>query len=350
MRSLASSFARPSARFDLAALCLLALASACAGDSAPGLSAASDASLHTDAGQPAAPHFEPSSNNPDGASPRGAAGETDASAAAGSSTAASVSDASSGHTGGDSDASGSDGAPRALRLPPINGGLDYQLGGAYAPATDVAIVSRDRLEAAAPGLYNICYINGFQGQPDEQDFWLKQQPDLVLRDAASKPIIDQDWNELLLDVSTADKRARLADIMAGYIAGCASAGYDAVEIDNLDSYARSKGLLKMSDAVAFIALLAEAAHQHGLAIAQKNASELVSQKTAMGTDFVVAEECNSYDECDVYSDGYGEHVLMIEYVKADFQKGCSSYPNFSIVLRDRDLVMPGSSVYVFQDC
>ena len=87
-----------------------------------------------------------------------------------------------------------------------------------------------------------------------------------------------------------------------------------------------------------------------LAIAQKNVTELVGQKAAMGTDFVVAEECNSYDECDVYRDGYGEHVLMIEYVKGDFQKGCSKYPNFSIVLRDRDLVKPDDSAYVFGDC
>ena len=240
--------------------------------------------------------------------------------------------------------------PARLRLPPSNGGLDYQLGGAYAPASGVAIVSRDRTEKPAAGLYNICYVNGFQAQPGERDFWLQQQPDLILRDKSSKPVIDKDWNEMLLDVGTDEKRKRLAAIIGGWIAGCAADGFDAVEVDNLDSYARSGGRLQSDDAVAFIALLSRVAHQHKLAIAQKNSSELVNHKGAMGTDFVVAEECSLYDECDTYRQSYGEHVLMIEYEQADFEKGCASYPNDSVVLRDRDLVGKGRAGYVFDDC
>ena len=46
-----------------------------------------------------------------------------------------------------------------------------------------------------------------------------------------------------------------------------------------------------------------------------------------------------YTECDAYIGGYGTHVLMIEYRSADFTTGCSAYPDYSIVLRDLNLVM-----------
>jgi hypothetical protein len=44
------------------------------------------------------------------------------------------------------------------------------------------IVSRDRTASPAAGLYNICYVNGFQIQPDEEALWLAEHPDLILRD------------------------------------------------------------------------------------------------------------------------------------------------------------------------
>lgn len=240
--------------------------------------------------------------------------------------------------------------PGTVELPPLNAGLDYQLGGGYAPADSVKIVSRDRKDKPAAGLYNICYVNGFQAQQEENDFWLKDHPDLVLRDQAGKPVIDQDWNEMLFDVSTAAKRDALAQVMGEWIAGCAQAGFAAVEVDNLDSYSRSGGRLKEDDAVTFVRLLADSAHAHGLAIAQKNASELVGRRKEMGTDFVVAEECNRYSECDDYRAGYEDHVLVIEYRRSDFQTGCGKYPQLSIVLRDVDLVKPGDSAYVFDGC
>jgi hypothetical protein len=254
-----------------------------------------------------------------------------------------------GRTGGGSAGSGT-ANPGIFELPPLNGGLDYQLGGAYPPASGVMIVSRDRQEQPAAGLYNICYVNGFQAQQSENDFWLKQHPELVLRDSGGQPVVDKDWNEMLFDVSTAEKRSALAAVQAEWIAGCGRAGFQAVEIDNLDSYSRSGGLLKQENAIAFLKLLSDAAHTHGMAIAQKNSSELVSHRAEMGTDFVVAEECNRYQECDDYRDGYQDHVLVIEYRRSDFESGCSKYPQLSIVLRDVDLLKPGNAAYVFEGC
>jgi hypothetical protein len=253
--------------------------------------------------------------------------------------------------GGISSDGGSDAGVHATgALPPVNAPFDYQLGGAYAPPVGVKIVTRDRTEQPAAGLYNVCYINGFQIQPGEESMWTGQQPDLVLRDSGGKAVVDTDWDETLIDTSTPEKRSAVAAVIGGWIAGCKDAGFDAVEIDNLDSYSRSSGLLSEDDAVATIALFADAAHAIGLPIAQKNSSELVPRKSEMRTDFAVAEECNRYSECDAYTSGYGDHVLVIEYRQSDFMKGCSAFPNLSIVLRDVDLVTPSDSAYVYDGC
>jgi hypothetical protein len=248
----------------------------------------------------------------------------------------------------DPDASG--GGPAEILLPPDNAGLDYQLGGAYAPPAGVGIVGRDRNARPASGLYSICYVNGFQIQPDEERFWFDEHPDLILRDGAGGPVVDREWDEMLIDIGTPAKRTAVAAVVSGWIAGCRADGFDAVEIDNLDSFTRSGGRLDEDDAVAVMRLFAEAAHASNLAIAQKNAAEIVRRRADMTTDFVVAEECNTYSECDSYTAGYGSHVLLIEYVRADFDTGCASYPELSIVLRDRDLVPPAEAAYVFDGC
>jgi hypothetical protein len=233
-------------------------------------------------------------------------------------------------------------APTSVSLPPVNAAFDYQLGGAYTPPAGVKIVSR--------GLYNICYINGFQSQPDDEDFWLEQHPELVLRDDDGDPVVDEDWGELLLDPSTAKKREQLATIIGRWIAQCAKNGFQAVEIDNLDSFSRSGGLLKQDAAVALMRKLSDIAHANKLAIAQKNAVELAGKKASLGTDFAIAEECNAYNECAGYTRAYGQHVLIVEYKRAAFERGCGKYPNLSIVLRDVNLTKPGARRYVYEGC
>jgi hypothetical protein len=231
-----------------------------------------------------------------------------------------------------------------------NAGLDYQLGGAYPPPSGVGVVSRDRNADPAPGLYNICYVNGFPIQPDEEAFWLDEHPDPILRDAGGAPVIDADWDEMLLDVRTPDRRARIAAIVGGWIDGCTARGFDAVEIDDLDTFSRSSGLLSENDCVAQMALSSARAHARGLAIAQKNAAELVGRRAELGTDFVVAEECNRYEECDVDTRAYGDAVLVIQDRREDFEVGCAAFPGLSIVLRGLDLVPAGRAGYVYDGC
>ncbi len=235
-----------------------------------------------------------------------------------------------------------------VTLPPVNAPFDYQLGGAYSPPSGVRVVSRDRTDSPAAKIYNICYINGFQVQPDEEGLWAD---DLILRNPNGSPVIDSDWDEMLLDISTADKRKRIAAIIGEWIEDCAKNGFDAIEIDNLDSYSRSGNRLTQDQAVAMMSLLSPIAHQNQLAIAQKNSTELLPFKDRMGTDFAIAEECSRYSECDDYINYYGDNVLMIEYRAGDFSKGCSQYGNsHSIVLRDLNLRRPGGDGYVYEGC
>ncbi|MGY0489631.1 endo alpha-1,4 polygalactosaminidase [Streptomyces sp. WG-D5] len=238
-----------------------------------------------------------------------------------------------------------------VELPSPGVDFDYQLGGAYKPPSGVRAVSRDRGDAPARGLYNVCYVNAFQAQPDALDWWQRRHADLLLRDDAGQLVIDEEWDEALFDISTPSKRSRLASIIGDWIDGCADDGYQAVEPDNLDSFERSDDLLDTKDAVAFARLLTERAHDAGLAIGQKNTAELLPEHRSIGFDFAVAEECQAYDECRGYASAYDDRVFAVEYRKADFERACRAWgERLSIVLRDMDVRPAGTEGYVRRAC
>lgn len=249
-------------------------------------------------------------------------------------------------------ASGSTAEAAPEVVPPgANVTFDYQIGGAYTPPDGVGAVSRDRGDEPAEGLYNVCYVNAFQTQPDALDRWEKNDPDLLLRDGDGELVDDEAWGETLFDTSTAAKRSRLADIVGGWIDGCAASGFQAVEPDNLDSYERSEGLLTREHNAAFAKLLADRAHTAGLAIGQKNTTDLLEQRASIGFDFAVAEECGRYDECADYASAYDDRVFVVEYTDGDFTKACASVgAKVSVVRRDLDVVPAGRPGYVFRAC
>ncbi|MGV9342218.1 endo alpha-1,4 polygalactosaminidase [Streptomyces sp. NPDC003688] len=231
-----------------------------------------------------------------------------------------------------------------VRLPPRHAGFDYQIGGAYPPPAGVRIVTRDRSDSPAPGHYNVCYVNAFQAQPDERADW---PADLLLRDADGRTVIDQDWDEPLLDLRTPAKRERVARRVNGWIDDCARKGFDAVEPDNYDSYTRSHRLLSAADAVAYMRLLTRHAHARHLAVGQKNAAELTDRRTAAGLDFAVTEECGQYDECGVYAKAYDDRVLDVEYTDTGLRRALARWGGrLSIVRRDLEVATPGEPGYV----
>jgi hypothetical protein len=215
---------------------------------------------------------------------------------------------------------------------PVGVAFDYQLGGPSDPAEEVAIVVRDRTAAPADGRYNVCYVNGFQTQPDARRYW-RDRWSLVLKKPNGRPVVDGAWGEWLLDLRTARKRTRLARIVGTWTTRCAEDGYDAVEFDNLDSFTRSHGLLRPRHARTFARRLVSRAHDAGLAVAQKNWAEFDGSR--IGFDFAVAEECGRWRECDAYEDHYGRRVLVVEYRKRDFIRACEQHgETLSVLLRD----------------
>ena len=232
--------------------------------------------------------------------------------------------------------------------------FDYQLGGGYDPVDGVGGVARDSTDLADPDRYSVCYVNGFQSQPADRASWLAN-PDLVLFDDG-EPVIDENWpDELILDTSTDQLRTRIAARIGENITHCAEAGFDAVEIDNLDSYTRSKGRLTENDALALAEKYAVTAHTAGMLIGQKNAAELGTRgRDEVGFDFIVAEECHRYDECGAYTKVYGSAMIDIEYtdnLRGSFAEVCDDAQTpYSTILRDRDLVPANHAGHVFEAC
>ncbi|MER6949593.1 endo alpha-1,4 polygalactosaminidase [Nonomuraea sp. NPDC000554] len=236
----------------------------------------------------------------------------------------------------------------AIVPPPAHAGFDYQIGGPYTPPTGVKVVSRDHEASPAAGLYNICYVNAFQAQSGAEQEW---DADLLLRDANGNVVVDKNWNEALLDLRTDAKRQRVAAKVNGWIDGCKAKGFQAVEPDNYDSYSRSRGLVSKANAQAYIRLLSAHAHAQGLAIAQKNTSELAGSRQQNGLDFAVAEECGVWDECGDYTAAFGDNVIVIEYTARGLSKACSGWGGrLSVVRRDVSVSPKGSSGYVRQTC
>ncbi|MQY22282.1 endo alpha-1,4 polygalactosaminidase [Nocardia macrotermitis] len=234
------------------------------------------------------------------------------------------------------------------QVPTPHVGFDYQIGGPYHPPSGVSVVSRDHTADPAVGLYNICYVNAFQTQPGAERDW---DPTLLLHDASGAVVIDPDWNEALLDLTTAAKRQRIAAIVNNWIDTCAAKGFQAVEPDNFDSYTRSRNLLTSDEAQQYIRLLSAHAHDRGLAIAQKNTAELADNRRRNGLDFAIAEECAENDECATYADAFDNHVEVIEYTDHGLAEACSRFGDrLSIIERDKQVSTPDNEEYLRKTC
>lgn len=241
--------------------------------------------------------------------------------------------------------------PAAVRLPTPNVGFDYQIGGAFAPAPSVGIVSRDRKASPSSAPYDVCYVNAFQteatpGDPDHEDNW----PPGVVWDEREDP----DWpGEHPIDIGTNANRRTAAEFVNSRLEHCAQQGFDAVELDNLDTFTRYPDApFDEQDAIAYARLLVEFAIESGLAVGQKNTPELLDvARTEIGFGFAIVEECGAYDECQPYVDTYEGRVYDVEYTAEGLAAACEAIGDVGTVIqRDRDLVTPDDPGYVFATC
>ncbi|MGA5298745.1 endo alpha-1,4 polygalactosaminidase [Nucisporomicrobium flavum] len=284
---------------------------------------------------------------------------------------------------------------RSVKAFPANAKFDYQIGSAYTPPSGVKVVSRDVGATPAAGLYNVCYINGFQTQPDDgagsegTSQWFAADsarrklllpnptPSVPTADDGGKYsrdfYVDPGWpDEIMFDVRTPANRDALAQIIGRQVTTCASKGFDAVEVDNLDTFTRAYAnvedrkkakndpdfdgtdapkLMTSGQALAYAKLLIDRAHAAGLAIAQKNTAELEGDGKAAGFDFAVVEECGSTGECADYAGVYGGNWVDVEYSSSGFTKACRSVKSkISVARRDQLVTAPGSGTYVYSEC
>ena len=242
--------------------------------------------------------------------------------------------------------------------PPPNAQFDYQIGGDYVPAGGVTVVSRDWFAGVPlmPGTaYSICYVNAFQTQPDEAgvdrpDERANWPAELVLSELGDDP----NWDgEYAVDLSSEAARVKATRHIASMIDTCASKGFDAVEFDNLDSWTRFDVPFGQDEAVAYAAALTSYAHSVGLAAGQKNTPELGAEVSleVVGFDFAIAEECGRYDECDAYTEVFGDNVLAIEYTADGFAAACDAIgDDVAVVHRDVEVGTPDSPTFIYDTC
>ncbi|SEQ30883.1 Glycoside-hydrolase family GH114 [Lentzea xinjiangensis] len=243
-----------------------------------------------------------------------------------------------------------------VELPPSGGKFDYQIGGVYQPEARVKIVVRDRGKSPVGDRYNICYLNALQTQPDPMDgglsWWRQHHGDLLVKKPDGEPVIDPEWDEGILDISTADKRGKILEIQKKWIDGCKTSRYQAIEADNLDSHTRAAGAFDINATKEFMKSFVRHAHEKGLAVAQKNGGELGdSGKKYIGFDFAITEDCQANDECAPYADAFGDKYFQIEYTDEAFRKSCTDRGGrVSVIRRDRAVVPYGHPDYVYEAC
>ena len=253
---------------------------------------------------------------------------------------------------------GDDGGAPAPVPPPTAGAFDYQLGEAYGAPGDFAVVARDVTADPLPGAYNVCYLNGFQTQPGTLADWEREHPQALLREGGEPdaPVVrDPDWpDEAVLDPSTPEQREAILAVVGPQVDACATAGFDAVELDNLDTFERFDGVDR-SGALELAAAYVARAHGLGLAVGQKNTAGLGTEgRDDVGFDFAGVEECAVFDECGAYREVYGELVLQVEYVEdldLTFPELCALEDRAPLtVVRDRLLAGPDDPLHHREQC
>ncbi|MER7751039.1 endo alpha-1,4 polygalactosaminidase [Kitasatospora sp. NPDC097643] len=203
--------------------------------------------------------------------------------------------------------------PAGARWQPTPGlTWQWQLGGSVDQSVDVPVYDIDGFEndasvvAAlhAKGRKVICYINAGS--------WENFRPDA---NAFAKTLQGSDtgWKgEKWFDIRKLDQ---LKPLMAARFDMCRSKGFDAIEPDTIEAYNQNSGFpLTGDDQIKYNRMLAQLAHERGLAIGLKN--DLDQIPALLGDfDFAVNEECSQFDECERVAPFIkaGKAVFHVEY-------------------------------------
>ena len=176
-----------------------------------------------------------------------------------------------------------------------------------APVYDVDVDSDPALVDAIHGQGDraICYVSVGSWEPFRADAGEFPRQVLGRRIAGFE---EERW----LDIR---RIGRLRPIIEARLDECAAKGFDAVDPDNVDGYRNRTGFpLRPGHQLAYNALVANAAHERGMAVGLKNDLGQVA-KLLPYFDFAVNEQCFQYRECERLERfvAAGKPVYGIEY-------------------------------------
>ncbi|MEE1832973.1 endo alpha-1,4 polygalactosaminidase [Streptomyces sp. SP17KL33] len=208
--------------------------------------------------------------------------------------------------------SGSTSGPRWKPRPGL--AWQWQLDGRVDPSADVPVYDIDGFENSAKdvtrlhrdGRKVICYVN--------VGAWEDFRPD---KDAFPRSLLGEEngWaGEHWLDIRQLDV---LRPLMERRFDMCRDKGFDAVEPDLVEGYADDTGFpLTARDQLTYNRMIADIAHERGLAVGLKNDLPQIPELLA-DFDFAVNEECAQYDECARLSPFIeaGKAVFHVEYTE-----------------------------------
>ncbi|MBI9048926.1 MAG: endo alpha-1,4 polygalactosaminidase [Anaerolineaceae bacterium] len=185
----------------------------------------------------------------------------------------------------------------------------------------------------ARGTRVVCYISA--GSYEDWRADADQFPEEVLG------LDYEGWaGEKWLDIRRIDL---LAPIMQNRMDECVAKDFDGVEFDNLEVYTNNTGFpLTYKDQLTYAQWLADQAHMRGLAIGQKNASDMVNDLVDL-FDFAIVEDAFYYEWTTdllpyIQAD---KPVFAVEYtdLAGDLGAYCeeSKVLGFSTILKHRNL-------------
>lgn len=188
----------------------------------------------------------------------------------------------------------------------------WQLDGKVDPSADVPVYDIDGFENSAAdvarlhrdGRKVICYVN--------VGAWENFRPD---KDAFPRSVLGKPngWaGERWLDIRRLDV---LRPLMERRFDMCRDKGFDAVEPDLVEGYGSDTGFpLTARDQLAYNRMIADIAHERGLAVGLKNDLDQIPALVD-DFDFAVNEQCAQYEECDTLTPfiDAGKAVFHVEY-------------------------------------
>jgi hypothetical protein len=275
-----------------------------------------------------------------GGSPgKGGQGGTAGASSTGGSSGAGGSAGTGGAAGG-----GAGGAAGGIWKPTAGTTWQWQLTGTVDASYAVSVYDIDLFDNAAQtvgalhaqGKKVICYMSA-----GSYENW---RPDATAFPAAVLGNNYSGWaGEKWLDIRRIDL---LTPVMTSRMDLCKSKGFDGIEPDNIDAYSQGKAEtgfpLTYADQLAYNKWFAAEAHNRGLSVGLKNDGDQVNDLVST-FDWVIAEDCFHYNECEVYSPfiSANKPVFAAEYTStgATTSSFCSKAKqlNVSAILKKLDL-------------